>query len=281
MGDIESMSTVEQLSDVELLEAYDETEWRDAQPSSMVGKLRAEILRRMAAHMMDQAPAPEGLDAMGAGFKAQPVTPAEQAPAPRPVDWKRITEESEPYEQNEIPEVTPTEQARRAAEWTEQNAENFGHFEMTPEIATKGKLEPQGREEVPHTETRRPTTTSGNLIGASSVASGARLASGSPRCPKCGSKHVTLKYRRFETGINGQGECESCGQRAWISQFFPPQEAPAPAISGERFLAIRGFADSRNYSATQLGPLLEEYARAVPSSPEQPIGATSQPPEEK
>lgn len=36
-----------------------------------------------------------------------------------------------------------------------------------------------------------------------------------------------------------------------------------PRTSGERWLARRGFADSRNYSSAELGPLLEEFWKEV------------------
>jgi hypothetical protein len=39
----------------------------------------------------------------------------------------------------------------------------------------------------------------------------------------------------------------------------PAQGTPEPPINGERWLARRGFADIRNYSSTELGPLLEAY----------------------
>lgn len=56
------------------------------------------------------------------------------------------------------------------------------------------------------------------------------------------------------------------GIRDVVAQLF--RGAPAANVTGEQFLARRGFADSRNYSSTQLGPLLEEYARGgAPSGP--------------
>jgi hypothetical protein len=97
--------------------------------------------------------------------------------------------------------------------------------------------------------------------------------SAQPSCPKCGGK--------IASGINLPGnslvakcwDCEYSVISAWLpdfAQFF--RGTPEVNITGEQFLARRGFADSRNYSSTQLGPLLEEYARGgvpaeTPSSP--------------
>ena len=57
---------------------------------------------------------------------------------------------------------------------------------------------------------------------------GAAPAVSTPRCPKCGSGHVTLSYKQLETGPGGQGHCESCGAYAWAAQFFQRGSQPSP-----------------------------------------------------
>lgn len=62
-------------------------------------------------------------------------------------------------------------------------------------------------------------------------------------------------------------EYDSTGHPHLIEVKIPVAVEPAPRppvqISGERFLARLGFADSRNYSAADLGPVLEAYAAEV------------------
>lgn len=73
------------------------------------------------------------------------------------------------------------------------------------------------------------------------------------RCGACG-KAMT---RRNSTLMPEMFLCDDCARREVPEHVRELDDRD----NGERFLTRRGFADSRVYSAAELGPLLDEYAR--------------------
>lgn len=99
-------------------------------------------------------------------------------------------------------------------------------------------------------------------------------------CPDCGAVYSMMEPGGVtnwgcENAFHSRGRVSPAPagaeqfNRAWDKDIDsqPMKDCvAAPAgekLSGERFLAQRGFADSRNYSSSELGPLLEAYAQVA------------------